>query len=131
MLGAEKPTVDALFPDNVKTKATINYEAAYKEHQETGKPLVVVIAADWCTPCQDLKTNVFPRIFKKIKRHKFCYAEVNWDREPAQVRLLTTSTTVPQVIIFYKLGKMNKRVDIIGVKEKEIHDFLEKLQELK
>lgn len=130
MLTNDSP-VDALFPENVKTKATINYETAFNEHQETGKPFIVIITADWCPPCQDLKTNIFPRIFKKIKKNKFCYAEVNWDEEPAQVKLLTKSTTVPQVIIFYKLGKVSKRVDFIGLKEKEVYDFLEKLQELK
>ena len=57
------------------------YANAMKQHQTTGKPLVVVLGADWCGPCQAYKATTISKMADEIVNGKADYvlAVVNID----------------------------------------------------
>ena len=41
-----------------------DYAKAYQETAETGRPLVVLIGADWCPGCRQMKYSSIPQLEK-------------------------------------------------------------------
>lgn len=99
--------------------ANPDYVDAYKESIEQGKPLVVTVGADWCPGCLEVKKRILPRVFKKLKRNKFCYAEVNSDDQPELASKLMHGGTIPQTMIYYKDGDTWKCIRYVGTDKVE------------
>jgi len=38
------------------------YDEAYRETNEKGIPMMVMVGTDWCPPCKTMKKNILPRI---------------------------------------------------------------------
>ena len=39
----------------------LDYTSAYKKAMKGDKPLLVLVTAEWCPPCQVLKNDVLPK----------------------------------------------------------------------
>ena len=39
-----------------------DYATAYDKAMKGDKPLVVLVTAEWCPPCQNLKRNTLPKL---------------------------------------------------------------------
>jgi thiol-disulfide isomerase/thioredoxin len=74
------------------------YEDAYAAHVENGRPLVVLVSASWCGPCQALKAAIEK---EAITGANYCYVDV--DESPKTVALLgfTGRFNIPQLKIYY------------------------------
>ena len=57
------------------------YADAYKTTQDTGKPLVVLIGADWCPYCQVMKTSVMPQVAAHGDLASVSFAYMNSDQQ--------------------------------------------------
>jgi thiol:disulfide interchange protein len=77
-----------------------DYAAAYEEMQRTGRPMVVLVTAQWCPPCQLLKHNVLPdpRITHVLKG--FACALVDVDAEPKLAQKLGGGQGVPFIAVY-------------------------------
>ncbi len=81
---------------------TANYAEAYKSTQESGKPLVVLIGADWCPGCRTMKGSVMPQLAAKGSLKNVAYAQVNTDAEGELAGDLMQGNLIPQLVMYVK-----------------------------
>ena len=80
------------------------YAEAHKETTQTGRPLVVLVGADWCPACKVMKNTVMPQLRQRGVLRKVAYAVVNLDREQELGAKLTENGPIPQLLVFRRTG---------------------------
>lgn len=85
-----------------KTSQPKTYKQAYKDAQNGDKPLLILVTADWCPPCQQMKQTTIPRLMQKDAFKDFHYATVDYDAENRLARQLIGNRGLPQIIMFEK-----------------------------
>ena len=87
-----------------------SYKEAYQEAQSGDKPLLVLVTATWCPPCQVMKQTTIPALMQKDSFKDFHYATVDLDAEEELGRQLIGNRGLPQLIMFEKQdGKWIRR----------------------
>lgn len=109
----------ALILAGTDTAGAETYAEAHRSTIETGKPLVVMIGADWCRPCQTMKKTVLPRLRKRGFFKKIAFALVNPDRDGKLAEKLTGGGPVPQLVMFRKTSKGWMRRKLVGGQSEE------------
>lgn len=82
-----------------------DYKTAYNKAQQGDKPLLVLVTAEWCPPCQVMKSTTIPELMKKNAFKDFHYATVDLDIDQKLARQLIGTGGVPQLIMFEKKNK--------------------------
>jgi len=77
-----------------------SYADAHKETTETGRPMVVMVGADWCPACQVMKNTILPEVRKRGILRKVAFALVNLDREGELGGQLTGNGPIPQLLVY-------------------------------
>ena len=90
------------------------YDVAFQSAQDNGRPLLVLIGADWCPGCRTMKQSVMPRMVQSGKLNSVNFASVNSDQNPALAAQLTRGGGIPQLIVFAKTPRGWHREKIIG-----------------
>ncbi|MFO0260694.1 MAG: thioredoxin family protein, partial [Planctomycetota bacterium] len=86
------------------------YKTAYAKAQQGDKPLLVLVTATWCPPCQSMKATTIPQLLRQDAFKDFHYATVDLDEEAELAQKLIGNRGVPQLIVFEKVeGKWQKR----------------------
>ncbi|MBN2292786.1 MAG: thioredoxin family protein [Pirellulales bacterium] len=98
---ADSPTVD-------------DYASARAKTEKTGKPIVILVGADWCPACVQMKKDVMPKIRKQGVLEQVAYATVNLDKEGKLGKELTGGGPIPQMIMYRKTHKGWLRRCLIG-----------------
>ena len=80
----------------------IDYTTAYARAQSGDKPLLVLVTAEWCPPCQTMKATTIPELMSKNAFKDFHYATVDLGKEEKLARKLIGTRGVPQFILFEK-----------------------------
>ena len=80
-----------------------DYKTAYKRAMEGDKPLLVLVTAEWCPPCQMMKRTTIPEMIGDKKFSDVHFATVDLDRDSRDAKNLIGNGTVPQLILFEKL----------------------------
>lgn len=77
-----------------------DYSTAYQKSVDTGRPLVVLLGADWCPACMVMKKTVIPTVTQQggLKGVEFTYVDV--DRQSKLANLLSRAQAIPQLIRF-------------------------------
>lgn len=83
-------------------KLAKSYKDAYRDAQEGDKPLLVLVTATWCPPCQVMKKTTIPALLRKDSFKDFHYAMVDLDAEEELGRQLIGNRGLPQLIMFEK-----------------------------
>lgn len=78
-----------------------SYEQAYEETQASGRPLLVLVGAEWCPGCRTMKHNVLARMRQAGQLADVNYTEVDADAGDLAGRLMRGGT-IPQLIAFSK-----------------------------
>lgn len=83
-----------------------DYATARAAHEATGRPLLVLVVADWCQPC-----HVTKRDSTAALRRIGHVALVDVDREPRQTSLVagTPGPAIPLLVV-YRKGKPPERI---------------------
>jgi thioredoxin-like negative regulator of GroEL len=98
-----------------ETETEENYTEAHRITVKTGKPLVVMVGADWCGPCQTMRRTILPRVREHGLFRKVAFAHVNVDREKELANQLTGGGgAVPQLVMFRKTKNGWARRKMIG-----------------
>ena len=79
-----------------------DYKTAYGNAQNGDKPLLVLVTAKWCPPCQVMKSTTIPTLMAKQAFKEFHYATVDLDAEEKLARQLIGNRGVPQIILYEK-----------------------------
>ena len=74
-------------PEPAPTPAT--YETAYQQATtDNSRPLVVLVGADWCPACRQMKQAVLPQVERDGGLNRVAFATVNTDRDSTLAREL-------------------------------------------
>jgi thioredoxin-like negative regulator of GroEL len=108
-----------------KTEAEESYTEAHRLTEKTGKPLVVMVGADWCGPCQNMRRAILPRVREHGIFRKIAFAHVNVDRESELAKKLTGGGAVPQLLMYRKTkdGWLRRKM-IGGHSVEEVEQFI-------
>jgi thioredoxin-like negative regulator of GroEL len=82
--------------------SSLNYRDAYAEAQDSKRPLMIVIGADWCQACKDLKETTIPEMQRQGKLDGVVLTFVDLDENPELAKQLLGGTSIPQVVVFAK-----------------------------
>jgi thioredoxin-like negative regulator of GroEL len=116
----------ALFQLSLLAPTGQSYEDAYREHMETGCPLVVLVGSDGCRPCRWMKQTVIPQARGQGVLDEVAFAQVNMDREPELAQQLLRGGSIPQLIVFHKLDGRWQRRELSGAQNvAAIHELVE------
>src|SRR5574343_1192073 len=88
------------------------YEDAIARAQREGKSLVVIVSAEWCIACADMKRNTIDPMKKGELKDAIVYV-LDCDKEPENAKLVMRGETLPQVAI-YRFKNTWKRVHAVG-----------------
>lgn len=100
--------------------APLTYAAAYHESMETGKPLMVVVGAEWCPACRTLKSSTIPALVRRGSLRKVAFATVDTSEEPQLFRRIQAGGSIPQIILFHRSADGDwKRNSLIGMQSPE------------
>jgi len=72
------------------------YNAAYRDAQRDEKPLLLLIGAQWCQPCRELRD-----VHDALRRHGH-FAPLDLHRHGPLIAALRISATVPRLLIWYR-----------------------------
>ncbi len=78
------------------------YAEAFQQSTKSGRPLVVILGADWCPACVKLKNNIMPQVAQQGGLNGVELAYVDVDREPALAKQLVRGSSIPQLLRFEK-----------------------------
>jgi thioredoxin-like negative regulator of GroEL len=102
------------------------YAEAYKLNAETGRPIVVLVGADWCPGCRTMKDSVMPSVAKQGLLKKVAFAQVNTDKESELAKKLMRGGSIPQLIMYRKTADGWKRTSLVGAQNRaKIEAFIE------
>jgi thioredoxin-like negative regulator of GroEL len=90
------------------------YAKAYRDTARTGRPMVVLVSAEWCPACQQMKRDVIPRIKRQGLLSKVAFAMVNLDRDRELGRQLIRGGPIPQLLFFRRTPNGWLRSRLIG-----------------
>jgi len=93
---------------------TESYAEAHKQTLQTGRPMVVMVGAEWCPACKAMEANVIPQIRKGGLLRRVAFALVDLDRDGEIGRKLTAGGPIPQLIVFRKTPEGWKNRRLIG-----------------
>ena len=117
--------VSALMQLSLLTTSGSTYDQAYKVTNETGRPLVVLVGADWCPGCQTMKGSVIPQLQRRGSLKSVAFATVNTDHQQKLANRLMQGSSIPQLIMFVKTDNGWQRKQIIGPRSvPEIEAFI-------
>ena len=98
--------LSVLFPVQDPT----DYRTAYESAQAGNRPLLVLVTAEWCPPCQRMKNTTMPELLSRDAFADFHFATVDYDRENDLATQLIGDRGVPQLLMFEKQdGKWIRR----------------------
>ena len=105
-----------------------NYEDACLKAAREGKCLVVVVSADWCLACADMKATVIEPMKKDDLKDAIVYI-LDVDKEPDAAKHVMKGDTLPQVAV-YKFKKAWACVRTVGKQSRAgILNLIRKIKE--
>ena len=93
---------------------TESYAEAHRQTLQTGRPMVVMVGAEWCPACKAMEANVIPEMRSRGLLRRVAFALVDLDRDGEIGRKLTDGGPIPQLIVFRKTAQGWKNRRLIG-----------------
>jgi thioredoxin-like negative regulator of GroEL len=117
--------LSALLQAAVVSTGAQNYADAHKQMTENGKPLVVLVGADWCPGCRTMKQSAMPQVEKNGGLSQVAFAIVNTDRESALSQKLMSGGSIPQLIMYHQSATGWQRKSLVGAQSpSQIESFI-------
>jgi len=87
------------------TSEPLDYATAYKQAMKGDKPLLVLVTAEWCPPCQVMKSQVLPELLSQDSFAGYHFATVDFDEQNRLAKKLVNNRGVPQLLLYEKNEK--------------------------
>ena len=84
------------------TTGANSYADAHKQQSDTGRPMVLLVGAEWCPACVQMKNSVSPALPACGTLNKVAFAHVNADRDSRIAKSVMQGGTIPQLIMYRK-----------------------------
>jgi len=99
--------------------APSEFNQAYQQSLNTGRPLVVLLGADWCPGCVVMKKRTIPEVARTggLAGVEFAYVDVDQERQLAGK--LIQGKSIPQLIRFCPSEKGWKSQVLTGARPAE------------
>lgn len=91
-----------------------SYAEARRDIADNGRPMVILVGADWCPACVTMKNETVPAVKQRGLLKKVAYAVVNFDRQKELAHQLIADGPLPQFIMFRKTRDGWLRKKLIG-----------------
>lgn len=92
----------ALLQTAVLSASPLTYEQAFEENAKTGKPLVVLIGAEWCPGCVTMKKSSLPKVAQDAVFGEVVYTSLDTDKQSAIAQQMMQGGSIPQLVMFHK-----------------------------
>lgn len=89
----------------INTSQPTSYKTAFQRAQQDDRPLLVLVSAKWCPPCQMMKRTTIPKMIEANKFQGVHFATVDLDENPVDARNLIGTRGVPQLVIYERKGE--------------------------
>lgn len=90
------------------------YAEAHRDATQTGRPMVVMVGAEWCAACKQMERDVLPEVRKQQVFKEVSFAKVDLDKERKLGEQLTKGGPIPQIIMYRKSRRGWLRRKLIG-----------------
>ena len=108
-----------------------SYAEARQVVEATGKPMLVMVGAEWCGPCQKMRTQILPRLRDRGALRGVAFAHVDADEQSRLAAELTGGGPVPQLVMYRKTPHGWFRRKLVGVQPVEtVERFIQEGVEL-
>lgn len=91
-----------------------DYNQAYARSVQTGQPLVVLVGADWCEACVEMKEELIPELKKNGAMDEVIFTTVDRDKQAALATQLMKGSTLPQLLVFNKAERGWQKQHMVG-----------------
>jgi len=118
-------TINLLLQAAALAAGTQDYATAFKQSEESGRPLVVLIGADWCPGCRQMKYTTIPQLEKKGELRNVTFAYVNTDQQHQLAGKLMHGSSIPQLVMYQKTDRGWTRKQLTGAQsQSSVEAFL-------
>lgn len=118
-------TLSAMLHVSLLSTGMNTYAEAHKVHSETGRPMVILVGAEWCPACVQMKNSVIPQVARRGLLKKVAFATVNTDQQSSLARKLMKGGSIPQLIMYRKTRTgWNRRLLVGKQSPKQIESFI-------
>ncbi|MCU0960393.1 MAG: thioredoxin family protein [Pirellulaceae bacterium] len=101
------------------------YQEAYAEADRDGKPLLVLVGAEWCPGCRTMKEEMLPQLRREGGLADVVFTTVDTDYKPTLSRRLLRGNSIPQLVMFTRGKRGWRRSQLTGVHAPElIREFI-------
>ena len=94
-------------------------EEAYQRSVANGRPLVVLIGAEWCPGCVVMKNRVLPEAARAGAMNGVEFAYVDVDRDSSVAKKLSRDSAIPQLLRFERRGDRWAVQQLVGAQSVE------------
>jgi len=102
---AQQSQVDSGDSVSKPTKAaTMTYAQALSKAKAGDKPLLILVTAEWCPPCRQMKAATLPTLMQRKSFQNFHFTMMDYDKSPKIADQLIGNRGLPQMIMFEKSG---------------------------
>lgn len=109
----------AMVQVSLLTTGADTYADAHRQHVDTGRPMVLLVGAEWCPACVQMKNSVLPSVTRKGVLDKVAFAHVNADRDSRVAKALMQGGMIPQLIMYRKTPSGWRRHMLVGAQSPE------------
>lgn len=109
-------TLAAMLQFAVVSADTTTYAEAHKAMMETGRPMVLLIGAEWCPACQKMKHEITPQVQRDGGFENATFAVIDTDEQPDLAQKLMKGNSIPQLVVYRKTEKGWRINRIVGAK---------------
>jgi len=102
-----------------------DFDRAYQQSLQTGRPLVVLVGAAWCPACQKMRNSILPRVAETGGLSRVVFSYVDFDQQRQLASRLSRGQSIPQLIRFDQTPDGRKSSRLVGARSpREVYDFL-------
>lgn len=103
------------------------YQQAFDRADKEDKPLLVLVGAEWCPGCRQMKNQTIPELKELGSLKEVVFTEVDTDSKPELTRKILRGTSIPQLVLYTPVGKNWRRTHLTGAQSaNQVQQFLKR-----
>lgn len=99
--------------------AEASYADAHRAMMKTGRPMVILIGAEWCPACRTMKHSVTPEVAREGGFKDATFAIIDTDQQSALAHKLMKGNSIPQLLVYRKTEKGWRVNRLVGAQSAE------------